>query len=156
VTAETRIDRRLPVGVATATRVVRALLDRGVPLGPLWLVRTQGRSSGRPAATPVAVVHHDGREWLVSPFGEVGWVLNYRANGVVSLVRGRASRPIELVEVHDERRGAVLRRFRSSFRLVPFVRQAFTARPGDGVAAFAAEADRHPVFLAQPAESPAA
>jgi deazaflavin-dependent oxidoreductase (nitroreductase family) len=95
----------------------------------------------------VAVVRHAGQEWLVSPFGRVGWVRNCEANAAAWLVRGRTRRPIELVEVRDERRAAVLRRFRSSFRVVPFVRRAFTARPADTLDVFEAEADLHPVFL---------
>ena len=128
------------------SRIVGTLLRWGVPLGPLQLVETRGRTSDRPASTPVAVVRHANQEWLVSPFGRVGWVRNYEANAVASLVRGPARRSIELVEVRDERRAAVLRQFRSSFRLVPFVRRAFTARPVDGLDAFEAEADLHPVF----------
>jgi deazaflavin-dependent oxidoreductase (nitroreductase family) len=143
----TSAPRGLPPGVSSASRLVQTLLRRGVPLGPLRLLETRGRTSGRPASTPVAVVRHAGKEWLVSPFGRMGWVRNYEANAVASLVRGRAERPIGLTEIRDERRAAVLRSYRSSFRLVPFVRRAFTAGPADPLDAFEAEADLHPVFL---------
>jgi len=116
-------------------------------MGPLRLLRTRGRITGRSSATPVALTRFDGEDWLVSPFGDADWVRNYRANAVAELIGGRVSRPISLVEVEDERRPAVLRRFRSSFRLVPFVRNAFTARPSDGIEAFEAEAHLHPVFV---------
>lgn len=135
-----------PPGVAVASRVVGRLLRHGLPLGPLWLLQTRGRRTGRLRSAPIALVRHAGDDWLVAPFGDVGWVRNYRQNGSARLIRGRARRPVELIEVTDERRVEVLRRYRTAYRFVPFVRQAFTARPGDGAAAFAAEAERMPVF----------
>lgn len=136
----------LPAGVADAARVPTALLERGVPLGPLWLLETRGRRSGRTRTVPVALVRHLGDRWLVSPFGPVAWVHNVRADPRASLRRGRRRRQVRLEEVTDARAPAVLRRYRRTFRAVPFVREAFDASPSDPVTAFAAEADRHPVF----------
>ena len=51
-----------------------------------------------------------------------------------------------LVELHSTDRADVQRRFRSRYRVVPFVREAFVARPSDSPEVFAREADRHPVF----------
>ena len=138
----------------SVSRIPLAFLRLGVPMGPLRLLRTRGRITGRPSATPVALTRFDGEDWLVSPFGDTDWVRNYRANAVAELIRGRVSRPVLLVEVNDVRRPAVLRRYRSSFRLVPFVRNAFTAHPSDGIEAFAAEGHLHPVFVLSVLDSP--
>ncbi len=34
-----------------------------------YLLTTQGRQTGRPRANPVVPVEHDGRRWLVAPYG---------------------------------------------------------------------------------------
>lgn len=133
-----------------AGRVPLRLLTWGVPMGALRLLQTQGRRSGRRRTAPVAVVRLDGQEWLVSPFGETQWVRNVRANGVASLGRGRHMRPVNLVAVDDDRRPAVLQRYRRVFRMVPFVRDAFDADPGDPEA-FQRDAHRYPVFSIIPA-----
>ena len=85
--------------------------------------------------------------WIVSPFGEVAWVKNYRANNRATLRRGRTRRHITLAEVRDDRKPEVLRAYRRAYRAVPFVRVAFEATAASPLAAFEAEAERHPVFL---------
>lgn len=130
----------------TAGRAVRWALARGMPMGPLWLLHTRGRSTGRDRAIPVAVLRTRGHEWLVSPFGATAWVLNVRANGKAALGRGGHLEPIELAEVHDDRVPVVLRSYRRRFAAVPFVRAAFDATGRDDLDAFAREAAHHPVF----------
>lgn len=133
----------LPAGA-----VLARLLKAGAPLGPLHLLLTTGRRTGRPHTVPVVVYRQEGAEWLVSPFGEVPWVHNVRAAGGAVLVRGRRRRPIGLVEVTDARpRVAVLRGYHRAFRPVPFVRAAFAQTPLHDDAALAAATARHPVFL---------
>lgn len=133
-----------------AGRVPARLLDLGLPMGGLMLLGTVGRRSNIERTVPIAVLRHDGRRWLVSPFGEVGWVRNVRVNGRASLRRGRRVTPIEVIEVADDRVPAVLRRYRRSYRAVPFVRAAFTETPSSSLADFAREMHRHPVFLIAP------
>jgi deazaflavin-dependent oxidoreductase (nitroreductase family) len=140
-----------PTGLARVSRIPHQLLTWGVPMGPLMLLQTRGRRSGLPRAIPVVVLRHGSEEWLVCPFGATQWVHNVRANGVAELGRGRRSRTVRLVEIHDDRKPDVLHSYRRTFGFVPFVRRAFTAAPGDGPSAFQPEADRHPVFLVQPA-----
>jgi deazaflavin-dependent oxidoreductase (nitroreductase family) len=130
------------------SRLPVQLLRWGVPLGQAYLLETPGRRTGRPHQIPVAVYRHDGHRWLVSIFGETGWVANIRASRAGALRRGRHIEPITVTEVTDERRAVVAMNLRRSiYRVNPFVRDAFTAGPDDGVAAFQAEAHRHPVFL---------
>lgn len=135
-----------PRGMLAAGRLVEWSLSRGVPMGPLRTLQTRGRTTGRDHVVPVALLRTDGDEWLVSPFGDVAWVLNVRANGRAALGRGRRLRAVTLAEVRDDRVPELLRAYRRRFRAVPFVRAAFDATARDGVDEFAREAPRHPVF----------
>ncbi len=137
--------RRLPPGVVDSARAPARLLAAGVPLGPLRLVETVGRRSGRPRVVPVVTVRHRGARWLVSPFGDTAWVLNVRANGEARLGR-RRRRPVRLTEVDGELRVAVLRRYRRAYRAVGYVRTAFAGTPLADDAAMRHHAVRHPVF----------
>lgn len=136
-----------PRGMLPAGAMLARLVATGLPLGPLRLLHTVGRRSGRPHVVPVAVHRHAGSEWLVSPFGEVAWVHNVRAQGRAELEAGRRRRAVALTEVTDDRRPAVLRGYRRAFRAVPFVRAAFARTPLHDDAALAEAAARHPVFL---------
>jgi F420H(2)-dependent quinone reductase len=52
-----------------------------------YLLTTRGRKTGRPRTNPVTVVEHQGKRWLVAPYGPVSWVHNARAAGQVTLRR---------------------------------------------------------------------
>ncbi|MBO0729437.1 MAG: nitroreductase family deazaflavin-dependent oxidoreductase [Acidimicrobiaceae bacterium] len=55
-----------------------------------YLLTIRGRKTGRPSTTPVTIVQHDGKRWLVAPYGAVSWVRNARADaGGRVLVRRR-------------------------------------------------------------------
>ena len=95
---------------------------------------------------PVAVARSGGRRYLVSVYGETGWVANIRASREGTLRRGRRTEAIHVTEITDESRAAVAMQLRKTLWFVPFVRGAFTATPRDGVKAFQAEAWLHPVF----------
>lgn len=139
--------RQLPTAMLRFSRIPFTLLHWGVALGPLYLLETHGRRTGASRTVPVVVFRHNGRRWLVSVFGETGWVANVRAAGTARLRRGRRIERIRVTEVTDQRRTVVSMHLRRSFGIIPFVRAAFAATPGDGVAAFEAEAHLHPVFL---------
>jgi deazaflavin-dependent oxidoreductase (nitroreductase family) len=64
-----------------------------------YLLTTQGRKTGRPRTNPVVPVDHDGRRWLVAPYGAVSWVHNARATGRVSLTRRGHTRDYTIREV---------------------------------------------------------
>ena len=122
-----------------------------VPLGlgprDTYLLTVPGRRSGRPYTTPVTLVEHRGERWLVAPYGERSWVKNARAAGWVELRRGREPQRAEVEEVPPGERGPILRKY---VERVPIVRKFFDAEPGAPVEAYAAEADRHPVFRLRP------
>lgn len=124
-------------------RVMR-LLSR-TPFAPAGVheLTTTGRRSGVPRTTPVRLVDVDGAPWLVSPYGNVGWVHNVRADDRVTLRRGGTSRTFRVEEVDAATAAGVLRAY---VRAERFVHPYFEAGPEDPVEAFEAEAGRHPVF----------
>src|SRR5689334_1473962 len=142
-----RPGNKLPPAMLRVGALLGPLLNAGVPLGPLWLLETRGRKTGTLRTVPVVVFRSDGQRWLVSVFGETGWVRNLRVAKSARLRRGRRAEKIDVMEVRDERRAMVAMRLRRSFWFIPFVRDAFAAGPRDEARAFEAEAGRHPVFL---------
>jgi len=113
-----------------------------------YLLTTRGRKTGQPRTNPVVPVDHDGRRWLVAPYGPVSWVHNARTAGRVSLTRRRDTRDYTIREVTPGEAGPVLKRY---VRISPSTRPYFQATKDSPVAAFVAEADRHPVFELTPA-----
>ena len=112
-----------------------------------YLLTTKGRRTGRPRTNPVVPVEHDGRRWLVAPYGPVSWVLNARAAGQVRLTRRRDTRDYAVREVPAKEAGTILQKY---VRLAPAPRRYFQATMDSPVEEFAAEADRHPVFELTP------
>ncbi|MGH3070708.1 MAG: nitroreductase family deazaflavin-dependent oxidoreductase [Gaiellaceae bacterium] len=107
------------------------------------VLTVRGRKSGRRYSTPVQLVLDDSGRWLVSPYGEREWVKNARAAGEVELTRAGRTRRHRIEEVGAEEAAPILREY---LRTTPVVRSFFDAKAGAPLAAFAAEADRHPVF----------
>ncbi|MGI8701889.1 MAG: nitroreductase family deazaflavin-dependent oxidoreductase [Nocardioidaceae bacterium] len=129
-----RIDR---IGDA----LFRGLARLGI--GPAWSLTTRGRRTGLPRIVPVIPVDSGGQQWLVAPYGEVDWVRNARVAGQVQLSRGRITRICRVREASPAEAGPVLKRY---VRIATATRPYFAAPPGAPVAAFVAEAGRHPVF----------
>jgi deazaflavin-dependent oxidoreductase (nitroreductase family) len=113
-----------------------------------YLLMTQGRKTGRARINPVVPVEHDGRRWLVAPYGTVSRVHNARATGRVSLARRGNSRDYTVREVRPDKAGPVLKQY---IRIARATRPYFQATKDSPVEDFAAEADRHPVFELTPA-----
>jgi deazaflavin-dependent oxidoreductase (nitroreductase family) len=144
-----------------AARPVRAFRSRGwrvgnamvsvlarAGIGPIWLLTTRGRKTGRPHTVPVVVVEQDGRRWLVAPYGAVSWVHNARAAGRVTLRRGRDRGEYAIAEVRRPgEAGPVLKRY---VAVASRTRASFQASKDAPVAEFVAEAHRHPVFELTP------
>src|SRR5207253_9660463 len=64
-----------------ANALLKTLVQLRVPSGSMAVVTAPGRRSGQPRSTPVNLLIEDGRRYLVSPYGVVGWVQNVRAAG---------------------------------------------------------------------------
>lgn len=64
------------------------LLKVGIGLPHNYLLEVRGRKTGRTYATPVNVLEHGGRKYLVAPRGYNQWVRNAETSGEATLVRG--------------------------------------------------------------------
>jgi deazaflavin-dependent oxidoreductase (nitroreductase family) len=112
-----------------------------------YLMTTRGCRTGRARRNPVLVVEHDGRRWLVAPYGAVSWVHNARAAGQVRLARRRDTGDYAIREVDGPEAGPVLQRY---VQIASATRQYFQADQNDPVESFIAEAGQHPVFELTP------
>lgn len=112
-----------------------------------YLLTTRGRKTGRPLTHPVTMVEHDGRRWLVAPYGAVSWVHNARAAGQVSVGRRGEPQTYAIREVPATEAGPVLKRY---VGIATATRPYFQADKDSPVEDFVAEADRHPVFELTP------
>jgi deazaflavin-dependent oxidoreductase (nitroreductase family) len=121
-----------------------------------YLLTTKGRKTGRLRSNPVTIVQHDGRRWLVAPYGSVSWVHNALAAGRVGLSRWLDMRHYAIREASAVEAGPVLRR---CVAVATATRKYFQADKNAPVEQFVAEANRHPVFelirIGSDAEPPA-
>lgn len=127
-------------------RAMAALTRAGVSVWGSRELRLRGRTSGEWRTTPVNLLEHEGRRYLVAPRGETQWVRNLRAAGTGELRVGRRTETFRGVELDDADKPAVLR---------PYLRR-WRAEVGiffGGVSAKSSDdelrriAPDHPVFL---------
>lgn len=119
----------------------------------LWLARrgwgaqvaltTTGNKTGLVRTVPVSPLDIDGVGYLVSPYGEVGWVKNARANPQVRLRQGGQDREVRLIELKPDQAARLLAEY---WETQKFARPYFDVRPNPSQDDFAAEAAAHPVF----------
>ena len=132
--------------------VITGLLRVGVPAPQRhsWLLTTTGRHTGRARTTPVNLVVDGDLRWLVSPYGDVGWVHNLRADPSATLRRGRRRQSVTTRELGPEEAGPILQRYIKQVAItIPY----FDAKRSAPVEHFAAEAARHPAFEVHEAQS---
>jgi deazaflavin-dependent oxidoreductase (nitroreductase family) len=130
-----------------ANGLMRLLLRLDLAPRTMMLLTVPGRRSGTPRSTPVTLVEEDGQRWLVAPYGAVGWVHNARTAGQVQLSRGQHSETVRLKELAPEAAAPILKAY---VERVPITRPYFDVTPDAPLAAFAAEASKHPVFQVVP------
>ena len=136
---------------------VRRLLNRlewirirlGIAPGQRVLLTIVGRRTGRSRTTPVSMVQHGSERWLVAPYGEVSWVHNARTAGRVWLERGRRREEFEIAEVNPREAGPLLQEY---LTMEPITQPFFDAPANAPLAAFTADAAKHPVFLLRSAD----
>lgn len=133
-------------------RLVAGATAAGVSVLGSRVLEVRGRATGQPRQTPVNLLEHDGRRYLVAPRGETQWVRNLRADdGRLVLILGRRREACRATEVTGDDRLPVLRAYLARWR---WETGAFFGGMGPDAddAAWRAEADRHPVFVLSPAE----
>jgi deazaflavin-dependent oxidoreductase (nitroreductase family) len=92
-------------------RAVAFLTRHGVSIVGSRVLAVRGRTSGEWRTTPVNLLVHQGRRYLVSPRGEGQWVRNLRAAGTGELRVGRRTEPFRGRELPDEEKVPVLRAY---------------------------------------------
>src|SRR6476469_2486096 len=131
-------------------RFVAFMTRRGISVWGSRVLEVRGRKSGEIRRTPVNLLTHEGRQYLVSPRGEGQWVRNVRAaDGALDLAVGKRREHRTAHELADADKLDVLRAYLRRWK----------AEVGvffDGVGPdstdeeLAAIAPRHPVFLLDP------
>lgn len=131
--------------VTAATRMVNVFTSwiarRG--WGKQVVLTTTGRNSGQPRSVPVSPLDINGQGYLVSPYGEVGWVKNVRANNKVHLRHGKGKRTVTLADVPPSRAGELLFAY---WKQEKITRPYFDVSSNPSANDFVAEAEAHPVF----------
>ena len=113
------------------TMLTRALRNGRGPRF-MRLLSVRGRRSGALRSTPVVPVRDGELTWVVSPFGEVGWVRDTRVAGQLELSRGDDRTTYRARELGHDESGPVLLRYASTparFFVGRRIRQASQAHP---------------------------
>ena len=92
-------------------RAVAFLTRHGVSILGSRVLAVRGRTSGAWRTTPVNLLEHDGRRYLVSARGHGQWVRNLRVSGTGELRVGRRAEPFRGRELTDDEKVPVLRAY---------------------------------------------
>lgn len=101
---------QLPGWLKLVNPIVVFLNRRGLAVGPMEVLTTTGRRSGKPISNPVSVLTTAGARYICT-VGDTDWVQNARVRPVVTLRRGRRSYEASLSEVPESERGPILAEF---------------------------------------------
>ena len=141
---------RVPSIIPLVNRLVRRLLDVGLPFGPNVLLTVRGRMSGRPWTFPVAILEVGERRFVQSPFGEVNWVRNLRASGEAVITKGRRREEVVAIELAPEAASPILQAAFAPYMASRFGRffvgRLFPLRAESMPEDYLAEARRHTMF----------
>ena len=141
------LTRRFPVMAKKyeVTRNVNRLMSwaarRG--MGKTQLMTTTGRKSGERREVPVSPLELDGVEYVVSPYGEVSWVHNVRANASVTLRRGSKERQVRLEEITGPTAASAAAAY---YQRESFARPYMDVPENPATSDFAAKSELFPVF----------
>jgi deazaflavin-dependent oxidoreductase (nitroreductase family) len=140
-----------PRFVRAANILTKNLLRAGLPLSgygaPMYLLTVRGRKSGQPRTTPISVIEHDGKRYLLSPFGMVDWVRNLRASSVATLTRRRRVEQVAARELSTEEASELLRGFFTNDGKKPPIIGYFGVTAQSSPEEFKRAAASHPAFV---------
>ena len=125
-------------------RAIGALVGMGIGFRHMYLLEVRGRKSGKPYATPVDLLVHNGHHYLVAPRGYTQWVRNAEAAGRITLRKGRYSEDFQLRALTEAERPAILKAYLDQFRRE--VQRFFPVPAGSPVKEFVPLASRYPAF----------
>jgi deazaflavin-dependent oxidoreductase (nitroreductase family) len=95
----------------SAASLVAFLTRQGISVLGSRVLAVKGQTSGQWHTTPVNLLAHDGRLYLVAPRGETQWVRNLRAAGTGELRLGRHAESFRGRELSDDEKVPVLRAY---------------------------------------------
>ncbi|HYA30177.1 MAG TPA: nitroreductase family deazaflavin-dependent oxidoreductase [Acidobacteriota bacterium] len=115
-------------------------------IGPSYsfLLQVKGRKSGKTYSTPVNVLVHGAKSYLVGTRGHTQWSRNAKALGSVTLQRGRQANRFRVRVVPDEEKAEILKAYVTRFNWM--VSRFFPVRSDSAVSAFNDIASGYPVF----------
>jgi deazaflavin-dependent oxidoreductase (nitroreductase family) len=132
-------------------RSVALLTRQGISVLGSRVLAVKGRASGEWRTTPVNLLSHDGRRYLVAPRGETQWVRNLRAAGTGELRVGRRAESFRGRELSDDEKVPVLRAYLKRWKAETGIFFEGTG-PDSSDDQIRAIAPRHPAFEVLPAE----
>jgi deazaflavin-dependent oxidoreductase (nitroreductase family) len=91
--------------------LVNLMTRLGISVWGSRVLEVRGRKSGELRTTPVNLLTIESERYLVAPRGETAWVKNVRAAGGATLRVGRRREQVELVELADDAKPAILRAY---------------------------------------------
>jgi deazaflavin-dependent oxidoreductase (nitroreductase family) len=116
---------------------------------PMYLLTVRGRKSGLLRTVPIVILEHNGKRYLVSPYGRVDWVRNLQAAGEAILTRGRHSEKVKAKELPGDEAALVLQKDIKKGN--PFARY-YGVTAESSLEEFEHAATSHPMFLLQNSE----
>src|SRR5580658_3943598 len=90
---------------------VAGLTRLGISILGSRVLSVRGRKSGEWRSTPVNLLTHDGKRYLVSPRGHTQWVRNMRVAGGGEVQVGRRVEAFAATELADEQKPELLRAY---------------------------------------------
>ncbi|MGA9040461.1 MAG: nitroreductase/quinone reductase family protein [Terriglobales bacterium] len=130
-------------------RVFGFLVGTGLGFSYNYLLLVRGRKSGKLYSTPINLLEHGGKRFLVAPRGRTQWVRNAEASGEITLKKGSRLSKFRLRPLQDAEKLEVLKAYLDTFKKE--VQTYFTVPAGSPVQAFAEVAGNYPAFELIPA-----
>jgi deazaflavin-dependent oxidoreductase (nitroreductase family) len=130
-------------------RAVAFLTRRGVSVLGSRVLAVRGRKSGEWRTTPVNLLEHEDKRYLVAPRGEAQWVRNLRAAGSGELRVGRKVEEFHARELDGDEKVPVLRAYLKRWKVEVGVFFDGTG-PDSSDEELRSIAPRHPAFEVLP------
>ena len=129
---------------------VAAMTRAGISVWGSRVLRVRGRKSGEWRSSPVNLLTHEGKQYLVAPRGNTQWVRNIRVSKEGELVLGGRAEKFRAAEISDEEKLPVLRDYlrRWKFEVGMFFDGVGPDSPDSELRRIAPD---HPVFRVDPA-----
>ncbi|MBY8879182.1 nitroreductase/quinone reductase family protein [Actinacidiphila acidipaludis] len=112
-----------------AARVIGGRMARLFKPRVVSVLSVPGRTTGTWRSTPVAVLGHNGQEYLMAAYGHTEWSRNLRASGTGRLTRRGAVEEFTAEEVPADELPALVEEYLRRFGAMPNVTRTFQALP---------------------------